>query len=342
MPMKCDILPMTHTIGLLVYPGFELLDAAGPAAVFTAANHALERTRRPAFYTVAMLSPDGGLVGSSSGIALQTRALAEVCAGEVDTLLAAGGEPDCIRAAIAHPAVRDWAPLCANTASRYGSVCSGALVLAALGLLDGKRAATHWSACASLARLRPAVSVDPEALYVTDGRAWTSAGVTTGIDMSVAMVSYDLGPEVAGEAAKRLVLYSRRPGHQSQFSPLLSAQLKADSPFADLIGWMQTNLDGPLDVASLASRAGLSERTFHRKFVAATGETPGRFVEAIRLEAARMLLSEGLPLKTIASNVGLSPAARLSHVFQRRFGLPPSLYRQMHAGLATTPPDAGA
>jgi transcriptional regulator GlxA family with amidase domain len=326
-----DFLPMAHTIGLLVFPDFELLDAAGPASVFTAANHALSRIGKSERYSVEILSPGGGLIRSSSGVALNTRALSEVLPTKVDTLLVAGGEYDGVSAAIADPVLQWWTPRCASAAERFGSVCSGAFVLAALGLLDGKRAATHWSACASLAELRPAVRVDPEALYVRDGRVWTSAGVATGIDMAVSMVSCDLGPEVAGEAAKRLVLYARRPGHQSQFSALLSAQLKADSPFADLIGWMQANLDAPLDVSSLAARVGLSERSFYRKFAAATGETPARFVETIRLDAARMLLSQGLSLKVIASKVGLSPAARLTEAFQRRFGIAPRLFRLMHS-----------
>jgi transcriptional regulator GlxA family with amidase domain len=157
--------------------------------------------------------------------------------------------------------------------------------------------------------------------------------VTTGIDMALAMVARDLDAAIAGEVAKRLVLYARRPGYQSQFSPVLKAQVKGASPFADLIGWMQANLDAPLDVPALAARAALSERTFHRKFVAATGQTPARFVETARLDAARMLLSRGLPLKSVAAQVGLSPPARLTEAFERRFGVTPRLFRDMHPEL---------
>jgi transcriptional regulator GlxA family with amidase domain len=326
-----EFLPMTHTVALLVYAGFELLDAAGPAAVFTAANQVLGTGGKCPFYGVEMLSAGGGLVVSSSGAALQTRALPQVSPAEVDTFLVVGGERESLRAAVADPTLQEWAPRFAGVARRFGSVCSGALVLAALGLLDGKRAATHWSACTSLAERYPTVRVDREALYVSDGRAWTSAGVTTGIDMAVAMVGCDLGSEVAGQATKRLVLYARRPGHQSQFSALLSAQLKAESPFAELIEWMQVNLNASLDVPSLAARVGLSERSFYRKFLAATGETPARFVEAIRLEAARMLLSQGASLKIVALEVGLSPTSRLTEAFQRKFGVTPRLFRLMHA-----------
>ncbi len=160
----------------------------------------------------------------------------------------------------------------------------------------------------------------------------TSAGVSTGIDMALAMVAGDLDAAVAGEVAKRLVLYARRPGHQSQFSPLLQAQAKADSPFADLIGWIHAHLAAPLDVPALAARAGLSERTFHRKFIAATGETPARFVETARLDAARLLLARGVSLKSVAVQVGLFPATRLTQAFEQRFGISPRLFRDMHAG----------
>jgi transcriptional regulator GlxA family with amidase domain len=269
-------------------------------------------------------------VASSAGVAVHTQAMAHVAPARVDTLLVAGAEQDRVAAVLAEPALHRWVPRCARGAARYGSVCSGAFVLAALGLLDGRRVASHWDACAALARIHPSLTVDPDTLYVEDGKVWTSAGVTAGIDMTLALVGRDLGGAVAGRVAKRLVLYARRPGHQSQFSPLLRAQVRADGPFEALIDWVQANLDRPLDVPTLAARAGLSERSFHRKFVAATGETPARFVEALRLDAARMLLARGLSLKAIAAQVGLAPATRLTDAFERRFGVTPRLYRELH------------
>jgi transcriptional regulator GlxA family with amidase domain len=233
------------------------------------------------------------------------------------------------------PLLRRWVPRCAATAERFGSICAGAFILGSLGLLNGRRAATHWDACKPLAEYFPAIHVDAESVYVTDGKVWTSAGVTTGIDMALAMVARDLDPAIAGAVAKRLVLYARRPGHQSQFSPILRAQAMGDNPFAEVIDWLQSNLGDPLDVPSLAARAGLSERTFHRKFVAATGETPARFIETVRLDAARMLLSQGLTLKAIASRIGLAPTARLSAAFERRFGVTPRLFREMHVNEAS-------
>ncbi|MCJ1902877.1 MULTISPECIES: helix-turn-helix domain-containing protein [Paracoccus] len=321
-------LPM-HQVAFILYPGFELLDISGPASVFNGANRALGQRGRPAFYKVVPLSAQGGAVDSSSGIALETRPIAEL-PGKAGTVLVVGAEREPLLQAMADPVLRSMLPRLTAEAGRFGSVCTGGFVLAASGLLDGHRVATHWDACEAFARTFPGVAVEPEALYLAEGRLWTSAGVTTGIDMALAMVAHDLDAGIAGEVAKRLVLYARRPGYQSQFSPLLRAQARGDNPFGDLIGWMQANLDTPLDVPSLAARTGLSERSFHRKFTAATGETPARFVETARLDAARMLLSRGLPLKTVAAQVGLSPAPRFAQAFERRFGITPRLFRDMH------------
>jgi transcriptional regulator GlxA family with amidase domain len=251
-------------------------------------------------------------------------------ASRVHTALIVGAHMEHLLALRLEPPVRRWANRCAKAATRFGAVCTGAFVLAELGLLDGKRAATHWFSCALLAEKYPSVTVDAEALYVVDGKTWTSAGASAGIDMALAMVGRDVSNSMASEVAKGMVVYARRPGYQSQFSPLLLAQAEADGPFADLTGWLQANLHRPLDVPNLAARVGLSERTFYRKFVAATGESPARFIEAVRLDAARMLLSQGQTLKTIAAHVGLTPTTRLTRAFERRFGVSPSLFREMH------------
>jgi transcriptional regulator GlxA family with amidase domain len=320
-----------HKVALLVYPGFELLDATGPASVLAGANRAqCERGKNP-FYSVELISPAGGFVASNAGVTVHARALSRLSPSTVDTLLIAGADEDAVRAVLGDPGLRRWVTRCAASTVRFGSVCSGVFVLAALGLLHGRRVATHWQACAQLAEMYATVSVDGDALYVVDGKLWTSAGVSTGIDMTLAMVSHDLGGNIAAQVAKRLVLYARRPGHQSQFSTLLCAQAQAENPFEELIGWMHAHLDGPLDVATLASRAGLSERTFYRKFVAATGQTPARFVESLRLDAARALLSQKLSLKMIAAQVGLSPAPRFTEAFERRFGVTATLFRELHA-----------
>jgi transcriptional regulator GlxA family with amidase domain len=314
-----------HRIRILAYEGCQILDVTGPAAVFGAAN---ESARREA-YDVGIVSPSGGAIASSCGVVLQSRRLG----GQPDTLLVAGGSRG-LRAAMEREDLRRWLRKVAPGCRRFGSVCTGAFVLAAAGLLDGKRVATHWARCERLAESFPALDVDRESLYVADGRVWTSAGVTTGIDMALAMVEADLGAATANLIARHFVLYARRPGFQSQFSPMLSAQAGADAPFAGLMEWMQDNLQNRLDVPELAKRAGLSERSFYRKFTDATGKTPAHFVETVRLDAARSLIVKGLPLKQVADKVGLRSSARLGAAFERRFGMAPSLFRQMHAGSA--------
>lgn len=319
-----------HRVVFILYPGFELLDMAGPASVFNGANRALGQVGRAPLYQILLASPTGGDTASSSGISVRTARLDELRGQRLGTLLIVGAESGPLQAAMADPELRAALPRLTAEAERFGSVCSGGMVLAGLGLLDGRRVATHWDACTPFQAHFPGVSVDPEALYVTDGRLWTSAGVTTGIDMALAMVACDLDAGISAEVAQRLVLYARRPGHQAQFSPLLLAQARADSPFAALIGWIQANLHAPLDVPTLAARAGLTERSFHRKFTAATGQTPAHFVETLRLDAARMLLSRGLPLKQVAAQVGLFPTARFSRLFEKRFGISPGTYGEMH------------
>jgi len=324
---------MTHRLALVVYPGFELLDACGPASVFSRANDLLRRDGRAPFYTVAMMSPAGGLVASSGGATVHTHAMGRRSPASVDTLLITGGEEAPVRALIADPVVRRWVPRCAASSARFGSVCSGVFALAALGLVHGRCVATHWNASAQLRDMYPSVNVNGDALYVVDGNVWTSAGVTTGIDMALAMVGQDVGIAVAGEVAKQLVLYAHRPGYQSQFSALLRVQIQADNPFADVIAWSQTNLDQSLDVAALAERSGLTERTFYRQFVAVMHETPARFVETLRLDTARLLLAQTLSIKAIAAHVGLSPTARFAQAFERRFGVSPTVFRAMHTSV---------
>jgi len=294
--------------------------------VFEAGNDALGK----AHYKVHILSADGGTVQTSSAVAMVTRPVQELPASEVDTLLIAGGDDSGLQQLVAIDAVRRWAVKASRSARRYGSICTGTFALAHFGLLEGKRVATHWSACGNLAERCPGVSVDTNALFVNDGRLWTSAGVTTGIDMSLEMVAADLGNAVAHVIAKRLVLYARRPGYQSQFSPVLTAQSHADAPFAALIDWMRENLTQQLDVPRLAERVAMSERTFLRRFTKSTGETPAHFVETLRLDQTRNLLAAGMSLKEIAARTGYLTGAQLSKAFERRFGMTPLLFRELH------------
>ena len=326
-----------HDVVFVVYHGFQQLDASGPASVFQGANRELKRAGRAAHYRITLASAQGGSVESSSGISVQTCKPGALARRPIGSLLVTGADREDLLPAMADPvlkrALRRWN----RRAERIGSVCSGAFLLAGCGLLDGHRVTTHWDACTPLARAFPAVTVDAQALFIQDGRLWTSAGVTTGIDMALALVAMDLGPAIAAEVARRLILYARRPGHQSQFSALLQAQARADDPFGELIAWIQDHLTARLDIPSLAGRAAMSERSFHRRFVAETGETPARFVEALRLDAARLLLSRGAASKVVAARVGLFPVARLNEAFERRFGISPRLFRDMHGEPAATP-----
>jgi transcriptional regulator GlxA family with amidase domain len=314
-------MPKPHKLAILAYEGCQLLDVTGPAAVFGAANEASGAK----LYDLSIVSPDGGLLTTNSGVAIASKKIG----GQPDTFLVAGGSLG-LKCVMARADVARWLRRVAPRTRRFGSVCTGAFVLANAGLLDGRRVATHWAHCARLAERYPELTVDAEALYVVDGKVWTSAGVTTGIDMALALVEADLGAATANLIARHFVLYARRPGYQSQFSPLLQAQTSAATPFAELIDWMHDHLDEPLDVPTLARRAGLTERSFYRKFTEATGKTPAHFVEGLRLDAARTLLGQGLALKFIAGRVGLTSSARLGAAFERRFGMAPSLFREMH------------
>jgi transcriptional regulator GlxA family with amidase domain len=296
--------------------------------VFAAANDAAGKP----FYEIHILSARGGAITSNSGVALVTQAIAEVAPASLDTVLVAGGGKAGLQALARDRAVRDWMTRACAGARRYGSVCTGAFVLAAFGLASGKRVATHWEATAMLRECHPDLQVDANALYVEDGQVWTSAGVTTGIDMCLALVARDLGEGIANAIARRLVLYARRPGYQSQFSPVLTAQAKAaDCAFANLIDWIRAHLAEPLDVDRLAERAAMSPRNFHRRFTEATGETPAHFVETLRLDHARHLLGTDAALKEVAAQSGYATPGQFSKAFVRRFGVSPGLYREMHA-----------
>jgi transcriptional regulator GlxA family with amidase domain len=320
-------------VALLAFDGVQILDVTGPAAVFAAANDAAGVP----FYRVHIVSGRGGPVTSNSGVALLTEALADVDPATIDTLLATGGSDEGLRSVSRDDAVRDWTTQACARVRRYGSVCSGALVMAAFGLIRDKRVATHWEATALLGELHPDLTVDAEALYVEDGRVWTSAGVTTGIDMCLALVARDLGNAVANAIAQRLVLYARRPGYQSQFSPVLAAQAKCDGAFSHLVDWIRAHLAEPLDVDRLAARAGMSPRHFHRRFTDTVGETPARFVETLRLDHARQLLAMARSLKEVAAQVGYGTQGQFTKAFVRRFGVSPGMFREMHGtGGSTT------
>lgn len=225
-------------------------------------------------------------------------------------------------------ALLDWLARAGGVVRRIGSVCDGAFILARAGLLDGRRVATHWSSCDRLAELHPRVDVDREAIFVRDGQVWTSAGVTAGIDMALAMVEEDHGRRVADAVAAHLVVHARRSGFQSQFSEELVAQSSASDPFGPVVTWLRANLRAPLDVGRLARHAGMSVRSLHRHCLHALGTTPAKLVEKLRVEQARTLLATThLPAKAIAARCGFGTAPRMTRAFERALGVAPAAYR---------------
>lgn len=310
-------------VAILVFDGIQILDATGPAAVFSAANDAVGFES----YRIHLLSAAGGSITSNGVVTISTAPVSSLAVNAVDTLLFSGGDDDAVLNAAFDPVVRQWVVEVSHHCRRLGAICSGALALAKLGLLDGRRATTHWSACAKLAALSPHIDVASEAVYVEDGHTWTSAGVTTGIDMSLQMVANDLGESIANAIAKRLVMPARRPGYISQVSPVILAQERADPDFSALLAWIKARLSTPINVLEMAEQVAMSPRTFHRKFSERFQQTPAHFVETLRLEQGRTLLHGGLSLKFIASECGYSNLPQFSKAFHRRFGISPASFR---------------
>lgn len=297
------------------------LDAIGPVEVFHTAS--LVRGRAAA-YAIEVVTPGGGVVTTRSGLRLLADPLPQNTV-TIDTLLVAGGEGT--RAAARDADLLAWVRTVAATARRTTSVCTGSFVLAAAGLLDGRRATTHWMWCDLLQRSFPEITVEPDPIYVRDGKLWTSAGVTAGMDLALALVEDDLGPEIALEVARRLVVFVKRPGGQAQFSAGLAAQAARRDPLRELQAWVVDHLDADLSVPALAQRACLSERQFTRAFKGETGMTPAAYVEALRVERARLLLHDGATVDEAARATGFRSAEVLRRAFHRRIGVAPSAYR---------------
>ncbi|MEQ1502562.1 MAG: GlxA family transcriptional regulator [Myxococcota bacterium] len=304
---------------VLGYPGVELLDVAGPINVWTAATR-LAPDRGG--YAVELAAAAAGPVPTAGGLALHATVGFAELEGPLDTLVAPGG------LAIAAPEVVDALRRLAPSARRVVGVCTGAFLLAEAGLLAGRRAGSHWAACRALQARYPDVEVDRDAIYVQDGPVWTSAGVTAGMDLALALVEQDLGAPLALEVARWLVMYLRRPGGQTQFSAPLEAQTAGRGPIEALIPWVRANLGADLSVPALARRAAMSPRHFARTFAAETGSTPAAWVARVRLEAARAELElSDRSVKEIARSCGYTSAEALHHAFQRALGASPLAYR---------------
>ena len=320
----------TRGIAVLAAPGAELLDVVGPFQVFSSAAQ-LYAARRPAaepIYRVEIVSCSRQLmITTNCGLRMQAHRSFHDTRGGIDTLLVAGGSA--IEGDLTSAASVQWLQKLAAGTRRVGSVCTGALLLARAGLLDGRRAATHWNWCELLARRYPTVTVEPDPIFVRDGNVYTSAGVTAGMDLALALVEEDYGSSLALQVARHLVLYLRRPGGQSQFSAALSLQSADRHPLHELQSWVLENLDKPLTVETLAGRASMSPRNFARVFSREMHMTPAKFVERLRVETARRRLEEtDRGLKEIAHECGFGSAAAMRGVFQRQVGTAPGQYRQ--------------
>jgi len=314
-------------VAILAFPRVQLLDIAGPADVFAEAARQLGKPRA---YQVQVIGSQEGTLKSSSGLRIAVDSTVATHRSPIDTLLVAGS-PD-IDDMAADERLQAWLRRQSRSVRRYGSVCSGAFVLAAAGLLDGKRVATHWNSTARLAAAYPRTCVEADAIYVKDGKLFTSAGVTAGMDLALAMVEEDHGRELALRVARELVMFLKRPGGQSQFSAHLAAQTSERSSVREIQDHVLAHLKDDLSVPALASRASMSERTFARVFRSETGTTPAEFVENARIDAARRLAEESdLPAKRLADAVGYANVDGFRRAFSRRLGVSLLEYRRRFA-----------
>ena len=310
---------MARKLVFAVFSDFQLLDVAGPIAAFEMANR-----MDPRAYELTLASHAGGAVKSSSGTTLLTMPFAQVL--DADTVIAVGGEGVIEAAACAEMLtfIRDLS----QKARRMASVCSGAYLLASAGLLNGRKATTHWQRSADFRRRFPDVSLDEDRIYVNDGHIWTSAGISAGIDLSLALIANDLGEKIARQVARQLVVYYRRPGGQSQYSALLEMGM-ADGRFAGLLDYIRSNLDQPLTVGDLADHACMSPRHFARCFTSEVGTTPARAIERLRVEAASAALESGNgSVQVVARQCGFTDVERMRRAFIRLKGLPPSAVKR--------------
>lgn len=336
--MKHALLPTVHATRLVVmvaYNGCQSLDITGPWEVFFKANQFFERHRaeagRPA-YQLVLASPAGGLVVTNSGLEISnTQALASV-RGTIDTILVVGGDERAMEQPPQTQILIPWLKRKAPHVRRMGSVCTGAFALAAAGLLNGRRATTHWDACERMATQHPKVLMQPDAIYVADPPFHTSAGITAGIDLTLAMVEADLGQATALDVARDLVLFLRRSGGQSQFSTGLNAQKQASHRFQELVAWMLEHPRADLSLQALAERVSMSERNFSRVFKQETGMTPAKFVEALRVERAKAHIEQTRwRFERVALQAGFGSVDSLQRSMQRYANVTPEQYRQRFA-----------
>jgi transcriptional regulator GlxA family with amidase domain len=315
--------PRARTVVMLAFADAQVLDVVGPLQMLAAVND--ERPKDKPAYGVTLLAEKKGPFRTSGGIRIDADGDYRDLPRQIDTLMIAGGS---IEAALKDKRLLDALKAGAKRARRVVSICSGAFFLASVGLLKGRRATTHWRSVDLLARLFPDTAVEPDALYVRDGKIWTSAGVTAGMDLALALVREDHGDEMALRIARRHVLFLMRPGGQSQFSAHLKTEAAATGRLSGLLRWIPEHVSGDLDVATLAARANMSERSFARVFLRETGRTPAAYVEDIRLDEARRLLAAScLSVVDVAMRSGFGSEERMRRAFRRRLKINPAAFR---------------
>lgn len=318
-----NVSPKQHSVVFLALPGVNMIDLGGPIQALSSCN---ELGLGDTIYDLTTASEFGGLLRSSSGLEVQTRALCELDPARIDSVIVPGGSLP--GAPPESRAISNWLAKHHGSFSRVCSVCTGAFILASAGLLSGRRVATHWKWTRDLRTLYPDALVELEPIYIEDGPIWTSAGVSAGIDMTLALIARDQGKHVAMAVARSLVVYMTRSGGQAQFSIPLEAQSSADTVFGELNSWILENLSERLDTVDLAARAGMSERTFRRRYREVTGRSPMQAVDTFRLEAAsQALVSGSRSIKQIARQVGCESESNLLRLFRRHYGLTPSEFR---------------
>lgn len=320
-----------HQVLIVAFAPAQILDVTGPLDVFAEANQACENAGMPPAYTIRLAAPEAGLVSTTSGVPLVASCDLEQSRNWADTLVISGGRG--ARYAAQDSAVVASIARLSAEAPRVAAICTGVWPLAATGQLNGRRVTTHWRYGEMLTKQHPQINVDTDAIFVRDGKYHCSAGVTAGIDLSLALVEHDLGRRSALEVARELVVYLRRPGGQSQFSAQLASDFDASDvdAFAELTNWIDSNLSADLSVPALAERVAMSPRNFTRRFTEAMGISPGRYVQRLRFDAARRMLSSGdVSISEVASACGFRRQNTLHQAFQRELKLAPLAFKARH------------
>lgn len=316
-----------RAVDIIVYPGFKALEAIGPLKVFDYTNNCLRQRNLVGGYEVVIASTKTGMIASDTLMSLNATKVINL--ESLPDIALIVGAPDIEKALLDSPEIVEWSKNAAPTINRLAALCTGSFFLAEGGILNGLRATTHWRFAERLRKKYPGINVNADALFIREGNIWTSAGVTAGMDLVLAIVEEDFGREIALEVARDLVIYLKRPGGQSQFSVHLSSQMTIHPTIRELQNWIMLHLNEELNIPKLAARLAMSERNFARVFHRETSESPADFIEKARFEAARRLLEENAsPLKVIALKTGFRTVEKMRRVFQKKIGVPPQLYRE--------------